>query len=215
VRFASDRVAPSQAVETTIRVNSGNRKGAQSQHFVLRASDGRTTSSLELSVAWTVRAFLECIPETIDLGTKFYSTTQDCQVTLDAEGLTTPVRIVAVRCPSPHVAINPENAGVPAGLIIRLSVLPTIPVGDFETSITIATDSAKEPLLYVPIKGKIAGPFIVERPYVNFGVVPLGKISEQKVAIQRRIPSERIVGMEYDHAALDCELSGDFCTPSA
>ena len=57
VRFSSDRITPSQAVETTIRVNSGNRKGAQAQHFVLRASDGRSTSTLELSVAWTVRAF--------------------------------------------------------------------------------------------------------------------------------------------------------------
>ena len=40
--------------------------------------------------------------------------------------------------------------------------------------VAIATDYAKEPLIYVPIMGKIAGPFIVERPYVNFGVVPLG-----------------------------------------
>ena len=244
VRFGSDRVPPGQDVEATIRVNSGNRKGAQTQHIILQATDGRSTSTLELSVHWTVKAYLECIPEAIDLSSKLYSTTQDYQITLDAQGLTTPVQIRSVTCPSPHVRIqgveasgenqarpasanqaHQTNAGVNAGgdarapggrqpfsgsnHVIRLSVLPTIPVGDFETSVTIRTDSPLEPLLYVPIKGKIAGPFIIERPYVNFGVVPAGRSIEQTVTIGRRIASERITGLEYDHGILECALTSD------
>jgi hypothetical protein len=205
VRFGSATVAPGGDVEATIRVNSSNKKGIHTQHFIVQASDGVSTSTLELSVSWTVKAFLECIPESIDLGAKIYSTTQDYEVTLDAQGLTSPVQFTSVTCPSPHVRIHGVEERGP-NRVIYVSVLPTIPVGDFETSITLTTDYEKEPVIYVPIRGKIAGPFHVDQRYVNFGAVPAGKEVERQVAIQRRVPTERITGAECDESILDCQL---------
>jgi hypothetical protein len=139
VRFGNATVAPGRDVEATIRVNSGNKKGSRTQHFIVQASDGVSTSTLDLSVSWTVKAFLECIPESIDLGAKLYSTTQDYEVTLDAQGLATPVNLKSVDCPSPHMRVLGVEENGP-NRVIHVSVLPTIPVGDFETSLTLTTD---------------------------------------------------------------------------
>jgi hypothetical protein len=146
-------------------------KGRHEQSFKILGMDVRETTTLSLSLAWTVRAYLECVPAMIDLGSKLYSTTQDYQVRVDDEGLSTPVHVLAVQCPSPHIQIHGVENRDPKR-VIKLSVLPTAPAGDFATSITITTDYAKEPVLYVPIKGQIAGPFFIERPHyhVNFDV---------------------------------------------
>jgi len=209
IELPRDRIPPGESVTLTLRFESGTRRGEQTRKLYVLVSDSKTSNTMEIAVKWNVKAFLECIPEKIDLGKKRYAVTQDVRILLDVEGLKPPVAVTAAKCASPHVRVGaPQSVEGGRRIVVPVSILPTAPAGPFQSEIVIETNYPKEPRLVVPVIGTIQGPFLPKERYINYGFVAVGKPAQRKTEItQSPGASFQITGVEYDKSVLSCRLT--------
>lgn len=206
LRLGRELVNPGESSELTVRMNSGIKKGVHEEKVFVQTDDPKLTSgTLTISVKWTVKAFLECQPAAIGFGKKLYATTLDMPITVDAEGLATPVRVKEAKCSSPHIRIGaPQAQG--ARTIVPLSILPTAPAGKFGAEIAIETTSVREPRMIVPVTGYVVGAFEPAQRYINFGAVSQGKEVRRELKITQSDPRSQIVGADCDATLMKCQI---------
>lgn len=211
LRINREIVPPKQKATLTLRLDSGKKSGDFSKKVFVQAIDADTTSLLELEMAWHIPSIVECLPEAIDFGQKTYRTPYDTEIHLRADEAQNKLQVLQVSCSSPFVAIRPPQE-IEQGkqYAISLSILPSAPLGEFITELTIKTNYPREPLIIVPIRGTILGPFKTDKGYINFGVVPVGRRVTKELGIAATLGMrERITSIDFDKHILDCSLVRD------
>lgn len=206
-----DRMAPGESIAVIQRYRTGNRVGPETRAYHLLLEDGRTSRTLAIRARWSVEAFVEWRPEVLDFGRIPVGAPLDTKITLRSRGTTEPLVLLSARSSSRRLRLGevfPDRTGTRLTLPVRIGA--EAPIGAFSSTITLRTNCANEPVLHVPVRGVVEGPFSCSSRYLNFGLVARGDSPLRQAAISVS-PRGRwsVREIEYDRRLLDCRISLD------
>ena len=206
LEFKPVSVEPGKTSIMKVREKSGFVSGLQVRRSFVDTNDPKLPK-LEVVTRWKMVPLLEVRPETIDFGQKRWDAPLIRTVSLVTKDIGEEVELKSVTTASPFIKAGKPYEDKQGGRIeVPLTLLPTAPVGDFATTVTLETTSKKAPRLQVQARGSILGPFVCDQRYVSFGIVRAGeKPPARTVRITLLDPGRHSVqGLRFDEKELDC-----------
>jgi hypothetical protein len=208
LEFKPATIVPGKTSVMRVRERSGFAKGPQVRRSYVDTNDPKHPK-LEVITRWKMVPLMEVRPDVVDFGRKRWNEPLVRTVSLMTKDIGETVKLTKATVASPFIEVGQPCEDVQAGRTeVPLTVLPTAPVGDFTTTVTLETTSKKAPRIVVPVYGSVAGPFDCDQRYVNFGILRTGeKASAKSVRITLLAPKRySIEGLKCDEKQVDCRL---------
>ncbi|MCP4643727.1 MAG: DUF1573 domain-containing protein, partial [bacterium] len=185
ITSASEPIAPGAAgdIVVTFKLSS---PGAKTVSVQFKTNDP-STPSLSLKIQCRAVAEVYANPASLDTADMVLRKEREIAIEICAPESCAPFRVLDVRAPAAWMSLRdaPAFPSEPArrhSFLVR--ILPNTQ-GSVRECISIRTNSPAVPLLEVPLRGEIAGPYTLSPKTFSFGVVPPGKNVTRKLAVSR------------------------------
>ncbi|MBR6022429.1 MAG: DUF1573 domain-containing protein, partial [Kiritimatiellae bacterium] len=150
VNASQDVIPPGGTAAIHATFTTANRSGAQIKTITVTSNDPDSPTTL-LTLRGTVVKPLSANPAAVYYGRVSGPSAATREVVLTSSA---PCRIASLSLASPHLRATADAPDAPATTHrIVLEILPDMPRGPFGDTLTIATDSAVESKLLVPVTG--------------------------------------------------------------
>lgn len=150
VNASQDVVPPGGTASIHATFNTANRSGQQIKTITVTSNDPETPNTI-LTLRGTVVKPLSANPAAVYYGRVSDPAAATREVTVTSSA---PIRLTSLSLASPHLRAAADAPDAPATRHrVVLEILPDMPRGPFGDTLTIATDSAVQPKLLVPVTG--------------------------------------------------------------
>jgi hypothetical protein len=167
-----NHLAPGEAAEISVGFDTHFQKGHQVRTITAFTNDPDTPQAV-MTMQGTVRQQVSATPDQVAFGTvkKGADETREVVITDLVGGGPFSIGPVENENSSIKVVQEKRSDGKP-GAILKVTLLPTMPVGPFDDSIKITTNRIP---LTVSVFGTVTGDLSLDPAQVSFGIVPRGQ----------------------------------------
>lgn len=161
-----------EEAEIAVTFDTRFQKGPSERTITVFSNDPRTPE-LAMTIKGRLAVEVETRPEEVFFGKVRLGTEETRQVTVAYLGKGKDFKVDKISNSSPNIKVTQAalKNGKP-GVILSVTRLKSMPVGQFDDSIEITTNL--QPIL-VHVSGRVVGDIAVEPAQVSFGIVPHGQ----------------------------------------
>lgn len=178
-------VAPGREGRVAVTLDTARMAGRVTKIVTVYTNDPEKPTA-PLVLTGTVYADLVTSPTALYLGRlrRGETASREIVVVPGRPGATYGVTAVERSHPALKAEILPRTDGPGQRIVVQLS--KELPLGRFNDSLVLRTNSPREPAITVPVFGSVEGDIVVLPPQVTFGVARRGGMPERALHIRNR-----------------------------
>ncbi len=168
-----NHLAPGEEAEITVGFDTHFQKGRQVRTITAFTNDPDSSSAV-MTMQGVVRQQVSATPDQVAFGSVKRGSEQTREVVIaDLVGGKAPFSVGPVEHENQSIKVDQQKRtdGKP-GVVLKVTLLPTMPVGPFDDSIKVTTNRVP---INVNVFGTVTGDLSLDPAQVSFGIVPRGQ----------------------------------------